>query len=83
MKLVDDFVKKVGASNLLHVLISALIVTWGGMFPFPGILVGIILAIIVGVGKEKMDTKFDLNDLKFDFIGIGIGFVMWLVSCFI
>ena len=83
MKLVDDIVKKVGASNLLHVLISALIVIWGGLFPFPGILVGIILAIIVGVGKEKLDTKFDLNDLKFDFIGIGIGFGMWLISCFV
>jgi len=80
MKLVDDIVKKVGVYNLLHVLVSALIVTCGGLFSFPGIIVGIIIAIILGIGKEKLDTKFDINDIKYDLIGIGIGFGVWLIS---
>lgn len=81
MKLVDDIVKKVGVYNLLHVLVSALIVTCSGLFSFPGIIVGIIIAIVLGIGKEKLDTKFDINDIKYDLIGIGIGFGVWLISC--
>lgn len=80
MKLVDDIVKKIGVSNLLHVLVSALIVTCGGLFPFPGIMVGIIIAVILGIGKEKLDTKFDINDIKYDLIGIGGGLCVWLIS---
>lgn len=80
MKIVDNIVSKIGYSNLLHILISALITVFGGLFPFPGIMFGVLMAIIIGICKEKLDTVFDWNDFRYDLFGILLGTVMWLVS---
>lgn len=79
MKLVDKFVNKIGYSNLLHVLISALITAYGGMFAFPGIFIGAALALLIGIGKEKLDNTFDMADFRYDLIGTTLSVFVWVI----
>lgn len=81
MKFVNDLVSKVGVDKVLHLLVSALITAWGGMFAFPGIIVSAIIAVAIGYFKEKADEVFDKEDFKFDLYGIGVGLGMWFISC--
>ena len=40
----------------------------------------ILLVSSVCIGKELLDSKFSLNDIKWDTIGIGIGFSIRLID---
>lgn len=88
---INDLVNKVGADKFIHLLVCVIIAenvaTYDAeLFNRNAIIaaiVGIVTAIIIGIGKEVIDFfrngLFDVNDLKFDTYGAFIGGLLALI----
>lgn len=88
---INDLVNKVGADKFIHLLVCIIIAenvaTYDAeLFNRNAIIaaiVGIVTAIIIGIGKEVIDFfrngLFDVNDLKFDTYGAFVGGLLALI----
>lgn len=62
MRIVDKIVNKIRTDKLLHFLVTGWTVAeWG--------LPGFAIIIILGIIKECLDDKFDLEDLQWSLYG--------------
>ena len=88
---INDLVDKIGADKFIHLLVCIIIAenvaTYDAeIFNRSAIVaaaIGVITAIIIGVGKEVIDFirkgLCDLNDLKFNCYGAIIGGLLALI----
>lgn len=88
---INDLVNKVGADKFIHLLVCVIIAENVATYDAQvfnrnaiiAAIVGIITAIVIGVGKEVIDFfrngLFDVNDLKFDTYGAFIGGLLALI----
>ena len=88
---INDLVNKVGADKFIHLLVCIIIAeniaTYDAQVfnrnAIVATIVGIVTAIIIGIGKEVIDFfrngLFDVNDLKFDTYGAFIGGLLALI----
>lgn len=82
---INDLINKVGTDKFIHLLICVVIaeniaIYDADIFNRSAIIaatLGVIVAIIIGIGKELIDFfrngLFDLKDLKFDCYGAILG----------
>ena len=89
---INDLVNKVGADKFIHLLVCIIIAenvaTYDAqVFNRSAIIaaiVGIVTAIIIGIGKEVIDFfrngLFDFKDLKFDCYGAILGGLLAFIS---
>lgn len=88
---INDLVDKVGADKFIHLLVCIIIAENVASYDaelfnrnaIVAAIVGIVTAIIIGIGKEVIDffrnSLFDVNDLKFDTYGAFIGGLLALI----
>lgn len=88
---VNDLVNKVGTDKFIHLLVCIIIAENVATYDaelfnrnaIVAAIVGIVTAIIIGIGKEVIDFfrngLFDVNDLKFDTYGAFIGGLLALI----
>ena len=88
---INDLVNKVGADKFIHLLVCVIIaetvavcdVTIFNRSAIIAAIIGIVAAIVIGIGKEVIDFfrngLFDVNDLKFDTYGAFIGGLLALI----
>lgn len=88
---INDLVNKVGADKFIHLLVCVIIAENVATYDAElfnrnviiAAIVGIVTAIIIGIGKEVIDFfrngLFDVNDLKFDTYGAFIGGLLALI----
>lgn len=88
---INDLVDKVGANKFIHLLVCIIIAENVATYDaevfnrnaIVAAIVGIVTAIIIGIGKEVIDFfrngLFDVNDLKFDTYGAFIGGLLALI----
>lgn len=88
---INDLVNKVGADKFIHLLVCIIIAENVATYDaeifnrnaIVAAIVGIVTAIIIGIGKEVIDFfrngLFDVNDLKFDTYGAFIGGLLALI----
>lgn len=88
---INDLVNKVGADKFIHLLVCIIIAENIATYDaeifnrnaIVAAIVGIVTAIIIGIGKEVIDFfrngLFDVNDLKFDTYGAFIGGLLALI----
>ena len=89
---INDLVNKIGADKFIHLLVCIIIAenvaTYDAqVFNRSAIIaaiVGIVTAIIIGIGKEVIDFfrngLFDFKDLKFDCYGAILGGLLAFIS---
>ena len=89
---INDLVNKVGTDKFIHLLVCIIIAenvaTYDAqVFNRSAIIaaiVGIVTAIIIGIGKEVIDFfrngLFDFKDLKFDCYGAILGGLLAFIS---
>lgn len=89
---INDLVNKIGADKFIHLLVCIIIAenvaTYDAqVFNRSAIIatiVGIVTAIVIGIGKEVIDFfrngLFDFKDLKFDCYGAILGGLLAFIS---
>ena len=89
---INDLVNKVGTDKFIHLLVCIIIAenvaTYDAqVFNRSAIIaaiVGIVTAIVIGIGKEVIDFfrngLFDFKDLKFDCYGAILGGLLAFIS---
>lgn len=80
IKLLNNFINRIGIDKVLHFLVSFSLTLIGGLFEFPGIIISSILTLIIGIVKEFLDDVFSWGDLYADSLGIGLGIFIWYIS---
>lgn len=88
---INDLVNKVGTDKFIHLLVCIIIAENVATYDaeifnrndIVAAIIGIVTAIIIGIGKEVIDFfrngLFDVNDLKFDTYGAFIGGMLALI----
>lgn len=88
---INDLVDKIGADKFIHLLVCIIIAENVATYDAQvfnrnaiiAAIIGIVAAIIIGIGKEVIDFfrngLFDVNDLKFDTYGAFIGGLLALI----
>ena len=89
---INDLVNKVGADKFIHLLVCIIIAENVAAYDaqvfnrsaIVAAIVGIVTAIIIGIGKEVIDFfrngLFDFKDLKFDCYGAILGGLLAFIS---
>lgn len=88
---INDLVNKVGTDKFIHLLVCVIIAENVATYDaelfnrnaIVAAIVGIVTAIVIGIGKEVIDFfrngLFDVNDLKFDTYGAFVGGLLALI----
>ena len=88
---INDLVNKVGTDKFIHLLVCIIIAENVATYDaqvfnrssIVAAIVGIVTAIVIGIGKEVIDFfrngLFDVNDLKFDTYGAFVGGLLALI----
>lgn len=88
---INDLVNKVGTDKFIHLLVCIIIAENVATYDaeifnrndIVAAIIGIVTAIIIGIGKEVIDFfrngLFNVNDLKFDTYGAFIGGLLALI----
>ena len=83
MKIINDFINKVGADKVLHFTIAALITAWGGLFGGATLLLSAIGIIALSLVKEHLDSEFSAKDIYYSIGGSMTSIIMYtLVNLF-
>lgn len=70
MKLIDNLVNKYGYSNILHVVIAALILSYFCFCGLYSMIIGNVVTFGLLVVKEKLDTWVNKEDIKYGVYGM-------------
>ena len=89
---INDLVNKVGTDKFIHLLVCIIIAENVATYDAQvfnrnaiiAAIVGIVTAIVIGIGKEVIDFfrngLFDFKDLKFDCYGAILGGLLAFIS---
>lgn len=81
MKIVNNFLAKVGTDKVLHFLVCALFVAYASMLGVEYMWGALILSPIVSIFKEVADGRFDFKDIIAGIIGSVFSVAMyWLMQ---
>ena len=80
MKIVDKFLKKVGADKVLHFTVAALITAWGGLFGGATLLLSAIGIISLSLVKEHLDSEFSAKDIYYSIGGAIASVIVYLFA---
>lgn len=80
MKIINDFINKVGADKVLHFTIAALITAWGGLFGGTTLLLSAIGIISLSLVKEHLDSEFSAKDIYYSIGGAVASVIVYLFT---
>lgn len=80
MKIIDNFINKVGADKVLHFTIAALITAWGGNFGDLGLILGALEIIALSFVKEHLDNEFSAKDIYYSIGGAMTSVIVYLFA---
>lgn len=80
MKIINDFINKVGADKVLHFTIAALITAWGGLFGGVTLLLSAIGIIALSLVKEHLDSEFSAKDIYYSIGGAVASVIVYLFA---
>lgn len=69
MKIVDKLLSKIGVDKLLHFLVGALATALASMKGESHMYATAIVVLVLSIGKEGLDEKFDIWDIIAGCIG--------------
>lgn len=81
MKIVDNFLKKIGTDKFLHFLVLALATAWASILGSSFMWGVLVLSPFIGAVKEMFDTKFDCKDIIAGVLGsVTSVIVYWIIQ---
>jgi hypothetical protein len=78
MKLVNDFLSKIGTDKVLHFLVGALMVSYSSMISSVFMWLSLLFLLIISIVKETLDDEFSYKDIVAAMIG---GIISAIISC--
>lgn len=69
MKIVDKILSKIGVDKVLHFLVGALATALASMKGESYMYATAIIVLVLSIGKEGLDEKFDIKDIIAGCIG--------------
>lgn len=80
MKIVDKLLSKIGVDKLLHFLVGALATALASMISESNMYATAIVVIVLSIGKEGLDEKFDLWDIIAGCVGCVMSIVVFYLT---